>query len=134
VKSYTESEAFKPFELQLLASAIVAVMRMPDEIDGRWLRCHEVARAVGNFLDLAVCDGWYGMVEHSWLWTREPEIVEGAFLGGLPNILDVYVPGGMPQVQLIHTSSALPLNYRRGDPRTDIDARTVELLIKECGR
>lgn len=69
-------------------------------------RCHELARAMGRVLELPCEAGYFGNVEHTWLWTRP--LLQGA--SGKPsNILDVYVPGALPQVQLLNYSAAYPL-------------------------
>lgn len=115
---YAAREVFTEAE-QVLASRVSnLVAQCPYEIDGDAVRCHELVRAVGEELGLSWADGWYGMVEHSWLWTR-PWVQPGP----VPNIIDPYAPGRLPQVQLIHTGSyALPWDYRRGDyiPAKDI--------------
>lgn len=64
------------------------------------------ARFVGARLDLVVQDGYFGFVEHSWLWTGpQPQLI-----WQIPNILDTYVPGALPQVQLDLTVKNAPVN------------------------
>jgi hypothetical protein len=113
---YAAREVFTEAE-QLLASRVSdLVARCPYDIDGEPVRCHELVRAVGEELGLSWSDGWFGMVEHSWLWVRPWLPLEP-----MPNLIDAYCPGRLPSVQLIHTGShALPLDYRRGDYRKDI--------------
>lgn len=102
------------------------VVDLPHGIDGQEVRCHELARVVASYLDLPYQDGHYGFVEHTWIWTQplEDELQRWR----LPNILDVYVPGQLPQVQLIHTSVHLPLPYIWGPPREDIREGVVTKL------
>lgn len=91
------------------------------------IRCHELARAVGAVLGLPVCDGRFGFVEHSWLWLTEPEPELARW--NMPRILDVYVPGAIPQVQLVDTATGLPARYHWDTVRTDIDQRLVTELV-----
>ncbi|HKY40728.1 MAG TPA: hypothetical protein VJN18_32560 [Polyangiaceae bacterium] len=113
---YAAREIFTEAEQALASRVSNLVALSPYDIDGEPVRCHELVRAVGEELGLSWADGWFGMVEHSWLWTRAWLPLEP-----IPNILDPYVPGRLPQTQLIHTGShVLPLDYRRGDYRKDI--------------
>jgi hypothetical protein len=135
LKSYSEKEMFGASELRLFRQAahLVAQVAIVPSLSMDEVRCHELARAVGHVLGLTVQDGWYGYVEHSWLWTRpldEPVGVRWA----LPNILDVYAVGSLPQVQLIHMTPATghTQNYRPlPAPRTDIALSIVELLVEK---
>ena len=132
MRGYAEREVFSQRELELLSRATALVRRMPHEFEGQEIRCHELARIVRAFLALPVADGFYGVgVEHSWIWTDAPALEPHRW--DLPNILDVYVPGQLPQVQLIHTATALPLNYRLGAPMPmdDVRWRVVEHFVEE---
>jgi hypothetical protein len=121
---YAHKEVFNQFEISCFKDARNLMDRMPShDTDGNWIRCHELVRAVGPELGLPWMDGSYGMVEHSWLWTRPFEPFTP-----VPNILDLYCPGRLPQVQLIHSSAHLPYEYRRGEDRTDIRQSVVEFL------
>ena len=82
------------------------------------MRCHEVARAVGEVLGLPVVDGRYGCVNHSWL------VVDGY-------ILDVYCVGRLPLVQVVDMSPTLPhrSDYQEGTARGDIDHAAVASAI-----
>lgn len=132
MKSYSARKVFAPRELRLLARAERLVACAPGKLHGEYVRCHELARAVGRILGLPVADGWYGFVEHSWLWTKQPDLVDGP-LGLLPNILDVYVPGRVPQVELVHVSAGCLLSaYRPNRPREDIDLELVNELVSLC--
>ncbi len=107
---YAQREIFTPRELKLLDCAETLVAIAPYEIDGDLVRCHELARAVGAVLGLQHEDGRYGFVDHTWLWTSK--LSERVAPWDLPHVLDVYVPGGMPQVQLIDAAHAgLPPRY-----------------------
>ena len=130
MRSYSELEIFTADELTLLAEATKAVEGVSI---GSEVRCHELARAIGWLLELDHQDGYYGFVDHTWLWTTkyEPEKVITSRLG-LPNILDVYCVGSLPMVRLVdcqHTS--LPhvgWSYRPGERRKDVDAGLVAKL------
>lgn len=107
---YAERHVFTMREKDLLRRARLLVERAPYEAFGEPVRCHELARAVGRVLDLEHQDGRFGFVEHTWLWT---ERLSDKFAPPwvLPRILDVYVPGSLPQVQLVDTASGLPPRY-----------------------
>ncbi len=129
MKSYAERE-FPERELRLFHRATVLVARVGDERPD--LRCHELARAVGLLLDLPHQDGFYGLVSHSWLWTRPlGEVITPRV--GLPNILDVYAVGSLPMVRLVDCQCvSLPhvgWSYRPGSERTDIDMHVVHDLV-----
>jgi hypothetical protein len=98
---------------------------------GDSLRCHELARAVhdwisrqpphrwgGKFVSPGIVDGKYAAIDHTWLETGFGE-----------NILDVYVPGELPPVQLRHGSEFLPGQYVPGRLRGDIREDVVEALV-----
>lgn len=123
----TQGEATRTFsaqELCYLHRSQEVVSHVPYDLGGKVVRCHELSRALARVLGLTTEDGYYGMVEHSWVWTtpREP-------FSPLPNILDPYAPGRYPQVQLVHSHLHLPFEYRRGEPRTDIDQSMVDNLV-----
>jgi hypothetical protein len=112
-------------EIKVFDLACTLISKVPYDVLGSVVRCHEMVRAASVILDLTFEDGFYGMVDHSWLWLepRQP-------MSQPPRILDVYVPGRVPQVQLVDTCSRLPWEYRRGDPRTDINKPMVAELIR----
>jgi hypothetical protein len=116
---------FTAQEIEYFKKACELVSKVPYKLDGEVVRCHELVRAVAKALELTFEDGYYGMVEHSWIWLspREP-------LTPPPRILDVYVPGRVPQVQLVDPCTFLPWDYRRGPPRDDICKTTVEDLYR----
>jgi len=123
---YVVQEVFNAYELELFERAQHLVTFIPAKFDDEWVRCHEVARAVAKLLGIPpnqVADGWYGQAEHSWIWTSRKEF------GLVPNVLDTYAIGRVPQVQLIHSSPYIPFEYRRGDPRSDIKLRVVNKLV-----
>lgn len=126
--SYAENEVFSDQELRYWEQATRIIAKIEDEVP--LLRCHELCRVVGELLGLPVCDGYYGMVDHSWLWLGDAPHI----FGPLPNILDVYCPGRLPQVQLIHSSNSLPFEYRRHAPRTDIRQDVVTRLVAHVFR
>ena len=87
---------------------------------GNELRCHELARAIHHVIGdrtLVVVDGHCGPVEHSWL-----RCADGV-------IIDAYVPGRLPSVQIVDTIVAGP--YRPGPERRDIRGEIVDQLIVE---
>lgn len=132
---YSEMKVFSPHERYLWDRA-TRLVGLVDHADFPDLRCHELARAVGRVLELPVQDGYYGFVDHSWLWTRhlERKIGSFGFPHVFPHVLDVYSVGSLPMVRLVdgeHTS--LPhvgWAYRPGDPRSDVDERTVDALVR----
>jgi hypothetical protein len=99
--------------------------QLVDRVSDAWgneLRCHELVRALHLvvYVDeykLDVVDGKCGPIEHSWL-----RFSDGA-------ILDVYVPGRLPSVQIIDpvVSSA----YRPGAPRRDVRQPILDRLVTE---
>ena len=127
MRGYAEVEVFSAAEIELWRRATALVGALPDPADIDHIRCHELARAIGEELGLGIQDGHFGFTEHSWLWAT-PKVDNTELIWRLPNILDVYVPGEVPQVQLIHVSSALPMPYRFGPPRTDIRMSDLETL------
>ena len=120
-----ERECFSAAHLGAWTRATLLVARVGDHW-GNELRCHELSRAVAGILCregflCLVCDGRLHAIEHIWLFLRGAE-------GGA--ILDVYVPGRVPQVQLVHDHFVISRGYvagsRRADIRTDIVRRLVE--------
>lgn len=101
------------------------VSLVPDDLG--LIRCHELTRAVARYLGatVEVQDGHFGAVTHSWLWADRS--------GPMPPILDVYFPGVVPQVVLVHHgSAALPFRgcYRQGPFRRDIDTMMVSRIYR----
>jgi hypothetical protein len=135
---YAEKEVFTERERELWQRATTLVSFAPyydtgDEPGNEPVRCHELARAVGKVLDLEHEDGRFGFVEHTWLWTTPCDKKIAPWT--LPNVLDVYVPGSMPQVQLVHMATGLPARYmlaRVNDlvVRTEVVERLI-LLFEE---
>lgn len=122
MKSYAEREVFHEDALAALDVASALVDRVGDHW-GSELRCHELARAVGRTLGLEIVDGKCHAVEHSWLLVHQGEETF---------VLDVYVPGRVPSVQLVHASHwALGLGYMPGERRDDIREDVVERLVEE---
>lgn len=137
MRSYSARCVFAPPLLDLLAVATEFVARV-EEAAGAELRCHELARAVARFLRLpraCVQDGYYGFVEHSWIWVPGPPDDPLTRRAGWPHILDVYAVGRLPQVQLVcGDSPALPhvgWSYRPDRDRTDVDEALVARLVSE---
>jgi hypothetical protein len=123
VKTYAERKIFTRDQLALLAWASDRV----SWISAKW----ELARAVWQLWHVGigahntgaaviVIDGKYGPVEHSWLRCHNG------------TVLDVYVPGQLPSVQLV--DSMMSMKYVAGKPRTDIDQKIVQQLIKEMSK
>jgi hypothetical protein len=131
--SHSERAIFMPNELELLRKATLLVAAIPDDLED--LRCHEVARAVGQVLDLPIQDGFYGFVQHTWLWVEKPSFEfkpKDLRWRVAPRILDVYCIGSLPIVRLLDSATSLPhvgLNYHIGAPRDDIDEIVVEHLV-----
>ena len=131
MRGYSESVIFTCEEQELYDKATRLVESF-DEKKFETIRCHELARAVGQRLGLPVQDGHYGFVDHSWLWTRPLGETMGRV--GFPNILDVYSVGQLPMVRLVdgqHTS--LPhvgWAYRPDKDRDDVRTDVVEQLVE----
>lgn len=131
MKGYAEREVFSIEQQAQLHRATKLVEACPYKLVGtdNVVRCHELARAVGMKLRRQHCDGQFGMVDHTWIWLGHFD-PENPWRSGIPHVLDVYVPGALPQVQLVDMSStALPLNYRRGPFRNDIREHDVTTLL-----
>lgn len=127
---YAAVEVFTKAEIELWGKAALLVERTPDPFLGDSVRCHELARAVGRVLGLKYQDGRFGFVEHTWLWLSPlaPELTPWV----LPRILDVYVPGAMPQVQLIDTASGLPPRYYLSNMfNVEIREDVVDALVED---
>jgi len=135
--SYSEREVFSAVEVHLWQEAERYVDRIPEALSDS--RCHEIARAVGTLLGLSHQDGYYGFVDHTWLWTApfaapcyEPS--RNRTRVGFPHILDVYCVGSLPMVRLLDGEyTSLPhigWSYRPGREREDIDTERVCALIR----
>jgi len=129
MRNYSEYEVFSGKELAYFLAAQELIQLIPDDFmaEGWDLRCHEVTRAVGAQIGLKVVDGKSGRVDHSWLLTVD---------NPRSNILDVYVVGRLPQVQLVDMKYIGPrhdLVYVPGKDRTDIDGAVVEKLLQFFG-
>ncbi len=131
--TYAERECFGAEHLRLLA-LVESLVRSVSSDWGNELRCHELVRAVHSVVhavardnvavsdceyELVVVDGHCGPVEHSWL-----RCADGA-------ILDAYVPGRLPAVQIIDGNSVVCVQYRPGPPRRDIRQSIVSRLVAE---
>jgi len=130
MRGYAELEIFTGEELAIWRNATKLVEAVcEDEFPD--LRCHELARAVGKVLGLQVQDGFYGFVDHSWLWLRPLGPTVGRF--GFPNILDVYSVGALPLVRLVDAqATSLPhvgWAYRPANAREDIQQAVVDRLV-----
>lgn len=120
--TYAERACFRPTHQRLLSRVESIVSRVSDAW-GNELRCHELARAVCIVVadrSLVVVDGHCGPVEHSWLRCADGVIV------------DPYVPGRLPAVQIVDTIVAGP--YRAGPRRSDVRGSTVRKLVAEMRR
>jgi len=122
--------------LKMYHRAVTLVERVPVEL-GEHVRCHELARAVGKILGLPYQDGRFEAVEHTWLWALpgwEFRAEGRNDPGAPPPVLDVYVPGALPQVQLVDWEYwGLPYKriYVPGPERDDIDMALVRTLVGE---
>jgi hypothetical protein len=136
--TYAERACFRLRHLRLLSRVEAHVARVSDTWANE-LRCHELVRAVHHVIyvpktspmlerehkrwwqagggDLNVVDGHCGPVEHSWI----------RFSDGV--ILDAYVPGRLPAVQLV--DPLVGTTYRPGSLREDIRQKIVDQLIVE---
>ena len=119
--TYAERACFEASHLRVLERVEVYVARISNAW-GNELRCHELARAVHRVAckTLEVVDGKYGPIEHSWL-----RFSDGA-------ILDPYVPGRLPAVQIV--DPIVGMEYRPGAPREDIRHPIIDRLVLEMRR
>lgn len=100
--SYSEKEIFSAREMSLFRVSTALVAAFPStDCFGKPLRCHEVSRTVGELLYLEPQDGFYGFVDHTWLWTSPLKTSNLVGRLGFPNILDPYSVGSMPPVRLV---------------------------------
>lgn len=122
--TYAERVCFRGRHLELRAHVETLVSRVSNAW-GNELRCHELARAVARVVGehgMIVVDGKCGPIEHSWLFLPAVEISAAV-------ILDPYVPGRLPAVQLIDL--VVGTAYRPGMPRSDIRTAVVDRLVAE---
>lgn len=135
MNGYSATMVFKTNEIKIWKDATEAVQAIPENTH---LRCHELVRAIGIYLFEAkpaplVCDGHFGMVEHSWLLIPPPS----GYPGHRHIILDVYAVGSMPMVQLIDAGSLgirEARQYKEGPARRDIDEKMIETLLVTISR
>lgn len=132
MRGYSELEVFSEREIVQWRRATNRIDLLPSLKN---VRCHELTRAVARFLDLPYQDGFYGFVDHSWLWTAPVPRTVGRL--GFPNILDVYAVGGLPMVRLVACDApSLPhvgWSYRPGKERDDINTDMVDdLVVRLC--
>lgn len=132
---YSYTNVFTQHEIDFYNRAVKLVEKIPESVNMKTLRCHEVARAVGTILGLPFTDGEYGSCDHTWLWTTPG--LDGEFPG---NILDVYCIGRLPIVQLIgHSIPGVDFIANRSlyscypFPRKDINQTTVDTIIYLLG-
>ena len=134
MRGYAETEIFVQEELELFADATRMVALLGERLslaDQAKVRCHELARAVGRVLELPVQDGKYGGAQHSWLVTAQrPD---------RSHILDVYVVGRLPMVQLVDTWFMLPesrlyrpMTLEQLDLRPPVIEENVDRLAAIC--
>lgn len=71
MEGYAAREVFSPREKELLRMAQMLVEAVPYELDGKIVRCHELARAVGYHLDLEVADGHFGFMPRLLVGNRD---------------------------------------------------------------
>lgn len=88
---------------------VKALFNRGDKIEGEWIRCHEMAEAIGRKVDLPVAHGMYSSSHHSWLWTKQPDDDEIQRFkvdhcwrhASRPKIIEVYSVAKLPECQLI---------------------------------
>ena len=117
--TYAERVCFSEAHLRLLSRVETYVVRVSNTW-GNELRCHELARAVHLVIaceHAIVVDGKCGPIEHSWIYLSDGVI------------LDPYVPGRLPAVQLIDL--VVGTAYRPGPMRSDIRQAVVDQLVRE---
>ena len=133
--TYAERTIFSAKACALYADAVDVLKRVGDHWANE-LRCHELVRATRGVLELlgheniVHVDGKLGMIEHSWLIGYTHSVFSGMLVKS-DYILDVYCPGRIPSVQLIHCSHAITNNYIEGERRVDIKHDIIAKLKKE---
>jgi hypothetical protein len=128
VIGYAERCVFSSRQQEAYRLARALVGRLVDSYVApprRSVRCHELARAVARRLvdaghEARVVDGHLGAIQHSWVILADP-IVRDA-------ILDVYVPGRLPQVQLVDGHPFISSAYQVGE------VHDVDVLAEEADR
>jgi hypothetical protein len=133
VKSYSEREIFNVNEVRYFKEAVRLVGKIDERDFTDEPRCHEVARAVGQILELPYQDGHYLFAQHTWLWVGTLDL-DRAETGYYPVILDVYAVGSMPQVQLGDTFPPLKrvgAVYKPGPERNDIKQDIIDKLVHQ---
>lgn len=132
---YSYTNVFTQFEIDFYNRAVKLVDKIPEMVNMKPLRCHEVTRAIATILGLPFTDGKFGAVEHSWIWTTTT--LDGEYPG---NILDVYSVGRLPVVQLVGYGvpgvefiSSRSLYSCYPFPRKDISQTTVDTIIYIIG-
>ncbi len=130
MRPFVERVFFSDSDIESHRLACGFVRRLPSHLDrgGREIRCHEVARAVARRFaalgrEVVVVDGQLGGmggIDHTWL-----VLPDRARTG---RILDVYTPGRLPQVQLLHVHRRITSEYVPGVPRRDVLEDVVEDL------
>lgn len=114
----TEASTARPMFFALHEAQEI-VSRLPEEVDGQPVRCHEIARVVHAMLGhrhyFEVVDGKYGPYEHTWLASRR-----------LACILDTYAIGRFPIVQLV-SPYLVPHLYAPGRPLEPSELRPCAL-------
>ncbi len=143
MKSYAQRVVFSDLQVWLWQRATELVAQLPDPAsDSEW-RCHEVARAVFQYVhnepgpykaDLAgtltVIDGCYGSADHSWI----EGITMNVKLGQSRKfILDTYAVHRLPMVQLLDTESWASKNglqFRPGNARQDVRQDVIERMLR----
>jgi hypothetical protein len=130
---YSERNYFSSPSVAAYRQACALVDRVSSHTssDGCELRCYELARAVAQHLVMSgftaeVVDGKMWWFDHTWILLSGQEDAA---------LLDVYVPGRIPQVQLIHDHSSVSRGYERwARPRTDIRHAVVDelTLLMDC--
>lgn len=127
---YAERHHLSPVLVAVYRRACTLVERVSHTArDGSEVRCHELARAVAHRLAVGgsaaeVVDGSLWCVEHTWI------LLQGQ---GERALLDVYAPGRVPQVQLLHDHPVVSRGYERGPERRDVRQVVVDDLLLAMG-
>jgi hypothetical protein len=137
--SHVEREIFTPEEVAVWCDAVDLVRRVSVQW-GNELRCHELVRAAHKCLGqlgrrTEIVDGKLFAIEHSWLSIVGPAAPPGLVRDlRLYSLLDVYCPGRLPQVQIIHNHFIVARGYEEGPARTDINESIVARVVLEMER
>jgi len=122
MRGFFERAHLTSYLMRCYHMAVCLVEKIDEYDDLSYIRCHELARAVKTTMfgddEAQIVDGLMNSVDHTWILL---------FTHGV--ILDVYTPGRLPMVQMIHHHTFIARQYAVGAARTDIREDVVKMLM-----